>query len=79
MNYFPVWVARIGDREVAIRSHDGQLAFAAPADGDYVVDLAYPPRHGLLVFAVLGWCAGAVLLARTIHEGASERTRSVRE
>jgi hypothetical protein len=36
----------------------GQLAFQAPADGDVVVDLEYPPRRWLIPVAIGGLIAG---------------------
>jgi hypothetical protein len=63
MNYFPAWDARMGGRIVPLRAEDGQIAFDAPADGAYVVELLYPPRRWLLGLSALAWLAGAGILA----------------
>ena len=59
-NFYPAWEARAGDRFVPLRSHEGQLAFTAPASGSYVVRLEYPPRRWLSLLAI-----GALLLGMT--------------
>jgi hypothetical protein len=64
MNYFPAWMATTGSHEIALRSHDGQLAFEAPVSGDYVVDLTYPARRGWLLFGLIGWLGGVAVLWR---------------
>jgi len=61
-NYYPAWTASAGDTPVPLVDHDGQLAFQAPRDGSYVVDLAYPRRTGLVILA-FATLAAAVLLA----------------
>jgi hypothetical protein len=63
-NYFPAWTARVADREVALFASNGQLAFAAPDDGDYVVRLSYPRRPWLIAFAVASLVFGAFLVSR---------------
>jgi hypothetical protein len=65
MNYFPAWTATTGGRSVELFAKDGQLAFNAPADGDYVVDLAYPRRRGLIAIACMVFVLGILLAART--------------
>ena len=62
MNYFPAWRAAAGSQPVPLRSHDGQLAFDAPSSGDYVVDLTYPARRGLLLFGLAVWLCGVAVL-----------------
>ena len=64
MNYFPAWRAAAGSQPILLRSQDGQVAFDAPASGDYVVDLTYPARRGLLVLGLTIWCCGAAVLGR---------------
>jgi hypothetical protein len=64
MNYFPAWQARVGDRDVPIFAVDGQLAFVAPASGDYVVRLEYPRRPWLIAVAALALFAGGLVLSR---------------
>jgi hypothetical protein len=63
MNYFPAWGARADGRDVEIHSVDGQLAFRAPADGAYVVSLAYPRRRPLVALALAALAAGAIGIA----------------
>lgn len=64
MNYFPAWRARAGGLDVPLLAVDGQLAFAAPAGGDYIVRLEYPRRRWLIVAAVLAFAAGAAVVSR---------------
>jgi hypothetical protein len=63
-NYYPAWTASSDGRAVPLFSEAGQLAFRAPADGDYDVTLAYPRRHGLLIFAILAFIAGSLAIPR---------------
>jgi hypothetical protein len=66
MNYFPAWQARMGGQIIPLRAEDGQVAFDAPADGQYVVELLYPPRRWLLGLSALAWLAGAALLSSRV-------------
>jgi hypothetical protein len=64
MNYYPAWRAFHGDRNIALHSIEGQLAFRAPEGGSYVIRLVYP-RYGWLVFiAVAVFLSGAWWLSR---------------
>ena len=65
MNYFPAWTATSNGRPVELRAKDGQLSFNAPSDGDYVVDLEYPRRRGLILVACMVFVIGILLTART--------------
>lgn len=57
-NHYPAWRARLGDADVPLFDHEGQLAFRAPLDGTYTVQLVYPRRYWLNAVAV-----AALLLA----------------
>ena len=70
MNYFPAWRASQGGQAVELREQEGQMAFVAPADGDYVVELAYPRYAGLSVLA-LGAIVVSFLLVRRFREALS--------
>ncbi len=61
-NYFPAWKAEHEGRFVATFDQDGQLAFTAPASGDYDVRLVYPRRGWLGLTALFSIVAGAVAL-----------------
>jgi hypothetical protein len=61
-NYYPAWRAHDGDREIALYSADGQLAFRAPRDGSYVVRLVYPRYRGLTILALGVFAAGMMFL-----------------
>jgi hypothetical protein len=63
-NYYPAWLARAGSQAVTLYSENGQLAFAAPSSGSYVVRLEYPRRHGLSLLAIGALLAGMIALAR---------------
>jgi hypothetical protein len=62
-NYHPAWTADVRGRGVPLYDSGGQLAFRAPADGTYVVRLAYPRYRALNATAAVASIAGAVLLA----------------
>lgn len=47
-NYFPAWRAASESGPVSLFANDGQLAFRAPRDGSYDVELSYPRRPWLL-------------------------------
>lgn len=64
-NYYPAWTAAVGDEPVALMDHDGQLAFRAPIDGSYVVQLSYPRRPGLVVLAFAVLAVALVIAVRT--------------
>jgi len=74
-NFFPAWTASANGVTVPLVNRDGQLAFLAPFDGSYHVELRYPRRTGWLLLA---WClvaAGVIVLARWPRPGA--RTISI--
>jgi hypothetical protein len=50
--YYPAWRAYAGDREVSLRSEDGQIAFTAPDSGSYTVRLEYPRYRWLSILAL---------------------------
>ncbi len=62
MNYFPAWRGRVGGLSVPLFAVDGQLAFVAPASGDYVVRLEYPRRLSLIIFALVVCIGGSVVI-----------------
>ena len=64
-NYYPAWRAHVDGRDVPLFDDGGQLAFRAPAAGDYVVHLAYPRYRALHAVAALAFIVGAALLAAT--------------
>jgi hypothetical protein len=66
MNYFPAWRAYLDDIEVPVYGDDGQLAFDAPRDGEYVVDLKYPRRRALIAMALLSFLVGSLAVCWTI-------------
>ena len=74
-NYYPAWEARAGDQPVALFSEKGQLAFAAPSSGSYVVRLDYPKRRALSLIALMTLAIGMAVLARmrSIHPGETGR------
>jgi hypothetical protein len=63
-NYYPAWRAYVGDREIPVFAHEGQLAFRAPEAGRYTVRLEYPRYGWLSILAVSTLVAGFVWLAR---------------
>jgi hypothetical protein len=63
-NYYPAWRAYVDDREIPLFSHEGQLAFRAPAAGRYTVRLEYPRYRWLSMLAVTALLAGLVGLTR---------------
>jgi hypothetical protein len=65
MNYYPAWRASSPAGDVELFDVNGQLAFTAPADGDYTVDLIYPRRRGLIAVAILALLGGMVAVAGT--------------
>ncbi len=64
-NYFPAWTARMNATPIALFPVDGQLAFDAPADGDYAVTLTYPRRVWLELIAIAALVIGAAVLTFT--------------
>jgi hypothetical protein len=64
-NYFPAWSASSSAGPVSLFSADGQLAFQAPADGTYPVELHYPKRGWLCAISLTGFVAGLLALALT--------------
>jgi hypothetical protein len=67
-NFYPAWTAWDGSSPVALIEHGGMLAFEAPRDGTYEIDLRYPTRTWLLALA-FGVLVGGVVLA-TLAGGA---------
>lgn len=63
-NYYPAWSAFTDTRAVPLFASDRQLAFNAPADGSYVVQLKYPRRPWLPVVGALALAAGVFVLGR---------------
>jgi hypothetical protein len=63
-NYFPAWSAKAGQDPVPLTSVQGQLAFNAPRDGTYTVELNYPKRLWLTSFAVAVLIAGSLIRIR---------------
>lgn len=63
-NYYPAWRAYHGDRDIALHSIEGQLAFRAPEDGSYVIRLAYPRYRWLILIAVAVFVSSAWGLSR---------------
>jgi hypothetical protein len=61
-NYDPAWRARLAQQAVAVFDVDGQLAFVAPRDGDYDVELLYPRRLWLIPSAVAAAMLGAMII-----------------
>ena len=64
-NFHPAWRARMEGRVVPLFDADRQLAFAAPRDGDYDVELVYPRRLWLIPAAVAAAILG-VLIVRAL-------------
>ena len=65
-HFHPAWRARMGSQAIAVFNADGQLAFAAPRDGDYDVELVYPRRLWLIPAAVAAAILG-VLIVRMLR------------
>jgi hypothetical protein len=65
-HFHPAWRARTGKQAIPLFDADGQLAFAAPRDGDYDVELVYPRRLWLIPAAVAAAILG-VLIVRMLR------------
>ena len=63
-NFYPAWRATSAGRDVPLFESGGQLAFRAPAAGDFIVRLDYPRYHALSVLALLSLLLGAWWLSR---------------
>jgi hypothetical protein len=63
-NYYPAWRAVANGRALPLRAVDGQIAFDAPHDGTYVVQLLYPSYGWLSVLAIVSFVSGAWTLTR---------------
>ena len=50
-NFYPAWTARDGSTPVPLIDDEGMLAFDAPRDGTYEIELQYPARTWLLALA----------------------------
>jgi hypothetical protein len=61
-NYDSAWRARIERQAVPLFEVDGQLAFAAPRDGDYDVELLYSRRLWLIPSAIAAAILGAMII-----------------
>ena len=61
-NFHPAWRARVGSQPVPVFAGDGQLAFAAPRDGDYDVELVYPRRLWLMPAAISALILGIIIV-----------------
>ncbi|HTL45136.1 MAG TPA: hypothetical protein VL262_12420 [Vicinamibacterales bacterium] len=64
-NYHPAWTASVGQAPIPISDAGGQLAFLAPRDGTYEVQLTYPQHPWLIGIAIAaitigGWGSAAV-------------------
>ena len=57
-NFYPAWTAWDRSSSVPLIDDDGMLAFDAPRDGTYEIELRYPARTWLLALAF-----GVLLLA----------------
>jgi hypothetical protein len=57
-NYYPAWRAHVDGTPVDLYPVDGQLAFRAPREGTYVVQLEYPRYRGLTLAALAVFLAG---------------------
>jgi len=68
-NFFPAWTAYANDVPVTLVNKEGQLAFQAPFDGTYRVELRYPRRTAWLLLAWCAVAAGCILLARWPESG----------
>ena len=62
-NYYPVWRAYDGSAEIALFSHEGQLAFSAPRGGSYDVRLEYPRRRLLTSVSLFALTLGVAAMA----------------
>jgi hypothetical protein len=63
-NYYPAWRAYLDGREVPLYSSNGQLAFRAPKEGNYVVRLEYPRYRWQSFIAIISVVTGIFCLAR---------------
>jgi len=71
-NYHPSWTASVAGTGAGITlfEENGQLAFLAPQDGSYRVDLEYPRRQWLGLVALVAAVLAAGLLSRwPAHRG----------
>jgi hypothetical protein len=61
-NFYPVWTAWSDSSPITLIDEEGMLAFDAPRDGTYEIELRYPPRTWLLSIA-FGTVLAAVIIA----------------
>jgi hypothetical protein len=61
-HYDSAWRARLDRQAVPVFEVDGQLAFIAPRDGDYDVELFYPRRWWLIPSAIAAAILGAMII-----------------
>ncbi len=64
MNYFPAWRATYDGQPLALREKGGQMAFVAPADGDYTVHMSYPRYAELSWLALVTLAVSGILCIR---------------
>jgi hypothetical protein len=70
-NFYPAWTAWIDGMPIALIDDGGLLAFDAPRDGAYEIELRYPRRTWLLSLAFGVLLAGATFAA--VSSGAGQR------
>ncbi|MBI2834105.1 MAG: hypothetical protein HYX76_06725 [Acidobacteria bacterium] len=59
-HFHPSWTARVDGMPLALADSNGQIRFTAPRSGSYRVELRYPRRRGLTVFAGFVLVAGVI-------------------
>ena len=70
-NFYPAWTAWIDETPIVLIDNGGLLAFDAPRDGAYEIELRYPRRTWLLSLACGVLLAGATFAA--VSSGAGRR------
>jgi hypothetical protein len=63
-HFHPAWSATSNGQPVALRSEGSQIAFAAPAGGDVVVELSYDRRRWLTILSIVMLLFGMAILSR---------------
>lgn len=69
MNYHPAWRATFNGGSVPLHDVQGQVAFAAPVEGNAEVRLVYPRPVWTIVAALLALLAGAFAIVRLSRNG----------